>query len=466
MPKLTLASNALVKIVSLCMLYVAQGITHGFLATTLVAYLVGRGLKSEDVAETLAVAALPWAFKWVWGPIIDRFSSSALGRRRPWVLSAQAMMIITTLLLLLVGDLATNLKLVAWIILAHNVFKSLQDVSVDALAIDILAEHERGRANGLMYGCSYLGALIGINLTYVVTRVGIDASICVMAVLLTLIMMIPILLREREGEKQFPWSDGKAMTVDDDEEGISTLALFKSLGRAFSLRSTILCAITAVMLYIAYNVMAPLGAVLMIQKLGWSEEFYSQLATVGSIFAMAGSMGGGFLADRLGHRRSVILAMTGLSVLWIVAALNIPWWHVAAYHMVTACFGGLFMGFMASSYFSLAMDVSWKKVGGSQFSTYMALLNLSMVIAFKVAAPLESAATKLVEGGLGESLAGMARFAEAELLPYALIYVAMALFHLLVMIPLMFIDPEQTARTLGHGDDSPPAATEGAEQGA
>ena len=42
-------------------------------------------------------------------------------------------------------------------IFLHNVFNSLQDVSVDALAVDLLPEDERGKANGLMFGSKYLG---------------------------------------------------------------------------------------------------------------------------------------------------------------------------------------------------------------------------------------------------------------------------------------------------------------------
>ena len=37
----------------------------------------------------------------------------------------------------------------------------MQDVAVDGLAIDLLDERERGRANGLMYASKYGGGAIG-----------------------------------------------------------------------------------------------------------------------------------------------------------------------------------------------------------------------------------------------------------------------------------------------------------------
>ena len=47
------------------------------------------------------VNGLPWAFQFVWGPLIDRFQSSSMGRRKPWVVGSQLMAVLATLTLLL-----------------------------------------------------------------------------------------------------------------------------------------------------------------------------------------------------------------------------------------------------------------------------------------------------------------------------------------------------------------------------
>ena len=52
------------------------------------------------------------------------------------------MMVITLVLILFLPDLSKGITTLVWIIAIHNVFASLQDDSVDALAVD--SERMRG----------------------------------------------------------------------------------------------------------------------------------------------------------------------------------------------------------------------------------------------------------------------------------------------------------------------------------
>ena len=67
----------------------AQGMPFGFVTGTLAAYLASKGYSIAEVAGVTLMAQLPWTFKFIWGPIIDRFDFArhALGRRRPWICS-------------------------------------------------------------------------------------------------------------------------------------------------------------------------------------------------------------------------------------------------------------------------------------------------------------------------------------------------------------------------------------------
>ncbi len=68
--------------VTLCLLYLAQGIPWRFTAIALPAYLGRRGLTEEAIGLVVAATTLPFAVKWVWGPIIDAIAIPRLGRRR------------------------------------------------------------------------------------------------------------------------------------------------------------------------------------------------------------------------------------------------------------------------------------------------------------------------------------------------------------------------------------------------
>ncbi len=161
MQPLALSEHRIIRIVVLCALYVAQGVPFGFLTVTLAAAMAASGAETEAIASVFALGTLPWALKWVWGPFVDRFGNSRLGRRRPWILVAQAGMIGTLVAMAMMPDPVADLQTLGTLVLLHNIFNSLQDVCVDAMAIDLLPPEDRGKASGLMYGAKYGGTAIG-----------------------------------------------------------------------------------------------------------------------------------------------------------------------------------------------------------------------------------------------------------------------------------------------------------------
>ena len=87
---LILADSPRVRYVTGAMMYFAQGIPAGLLSIAIPAWLAVQGMSAGDIASYLAVIVLPWAFKLVTGPLMDRFEFLPMGRRRPWVIGAQA----------------------------------------------------------------------------------------------------------------------------------------------------------------------------------------------------------------------------------------------------------------------------------------------------------------------------------------------------------------------------------------
>jgi PAT family beta-lactamase induction signal transducer AmpG len=148
-----LADNRWLRLATLCLLYIAQGLPWGFTATTIPSYLGQRGLEAAAIGGALAMTTLPYSFKWIWGPLIDAFPIPRIGRRRPWIVFAQLMMAATILAMIAIPDLTGDIQALAWMIFLHTIFNSMQDVAVDALAVDLLQDDERGRVNGMMYAC-------------------------------------------------------------------------------------------------------------------------------------------------------------------------------------------------------------------------------------------------------------------------------------------------------------------------
>ena len=146
-----MSENNSSRTITLCILYVAQGLPSGFANVAFVAFLVINGLAPAQGAILFATVYLPWTFKFIWGPVIDMVRFPRYGVRRPWILFAETGMILSLATLLFIPDLVASIELVTIMLFVHNLFASFQDVSVDALAVDILEPDEVATVNGLMF---------------------------------------------------------------------------------------------------------------------------------------------------------------------------------------------------------------------------------------------------------------------------------------------------------------------------
>src|SRR5262245_28613941 len=115
--------------------------------------LTDLGFDNTSIGAAMALAYLPWTFpKLIWGAMIDLVPATRFGRRRPFIIVAEFFMG-ATLLLLLAVDAKRQTPLMNAVLFLHNTFAAIQDVAVDAMAVDVLPEHERGRANSVMWAC-------------------------------------------------------------------------------------------------------------------------------------------------------------------------------------------------------------------------------------------------------------------------------------------------------------------------
>ena len=205
----TLTTSKRLRIGTLCILYFAQGFPWGFMLTALLSFLASKGLTIAESGQLTAMATLPWTFKLFWGPVIDSFIYEKMGKRRPWILFAQIGMALSLVAMIFMGDISENISLLGWMFFLHNCFASLQDVSCDALAVDVLLPEEQGKVNGAMWGSKIIGTGTGAAAmgTLLVSN-GLVFTILVQTLLMLVIMIFPLFILERPGEKRFPWSKG------------------------------------------------------------------------------------------------------------------------------------------------------------------------------------------------------------------------------------------------------------------
>ena len=387
-PQASLTRNRWLRLLTLCSLYVSQGLPQGFIYIALKNHLYERGFSVTAVGGMLSMISIPWAVKFLWGPVIDRFGIPAMGKRRPWLILAQGLTVLVVCALALIPDLDSNIQIMGLAILGMNVFIALQDVSTDSLAVDIVKEKDRGKINGFMYGSSYLGSFLGG--TFIggfLERDGgsIQLALGVLGACIFVIMLLPLFLRERPGEKLLPWTAGSSQLAEHEKHAKSTGLLFRHIFQAFNRPVAIAAAVLALLAHVANSALSNIGSQHFITVVGWDSKDYSRLESIGYWFSLGGAVLGGFVADKFGAKRAVVLAGSLLACTWILfSRLEQFWaskWLVGTNMFVLA----VLLGLMSVSMFTLFMNIADRRVTASQFTAYMALLNVSIFTGNRVA---------------------------------------------------------------------------------
>lgn len=162
------------------------------------------------IGSFLAITFLPWTLKLINGPIMDRWSFLPMGRRRPWILAAQAGMFATSVALAILPDPLGHMAWLTALGFLLNFFTAFQDVAVDGMAIEIIPVAQQPRANGFMWGGKTIGmAAATASGAWAINAYGLGVAWFVHAVLVGIIMLIPLAARERPGERLLPWSPRK-----------------------------------------------------------------------------------------------------------------------------------------------------------------------------------------------------------------------------------------------------------------
>lgn len=361
-------------------LYLMQGIPAGFALTALSNYLLARGITSSAVGSFTAVVGFPWVIQFIWGPFIDRYQYSAIGHRKHWVLLSQLTAFAASLLLFLVHDPVRQLPLLTAIFCVHSVFASVQDASVDALAISVVPLAERGRLNAAMRGGFLLGIAFGAAaLSIVLNRVGYAAAVGVQSGLLLLFTLLTFFIRVAPADPLLPF--GKKRTEQTLQTDVLPVkVLFQRLWTGFSYLPNARLFGSILLVYLCFSIFIRSLNFFLIKSVGWSDEQLSVFTgSWGSVFSFLMILAGGILADKYGASR------LQQAVLWTLALFlvgyNLLLWlgPAAAIAKPGLIFWNLADPLFSVAAFPILMQLCRKEVEGSQFTAYMALINFSDV---------------------------------------------------------------------------------------
>ncbi len=345
-------------------LYFVEGLPYGFQITALPVYLRTAGVSLTGIGLAYALS-LPWMLKVLWAPLVDRFGSPRLGRRRSWILPLQVLLAATCA----AAALATpdgHLAAVLLLVFLMNLFAATLDIAVDGLAVDLLEPSELGHGNIAQVVGYKVGMLTGGGLlVWASGWIGWQGLFVAMGGLVAAVLAITLAYRERPAPGH---ADPVSPTVHARLADVLAL-----LGR--SLRSgNPVWLLVFIGTYKLGETMAERMFPPFLVDAGFAREQIGLIVgTWGLLFSIAGSFAGGLLATRLPLLRAValtaVLRALPVAAVWWLSLVEPTRERVLAVTCVEQFFGGA----LTTAMFAYMMSRVDRRIGATHYTLLAAV---------------------------------------------------------------------------------------------
>jgi PAT family beta-lactamase induction signal transducer AmpG len=163
--------------------------------TILQAWLTREAVSLTTIG-LFGLVGLPYATKFLWAPLLDRFQPSALGRRRGWLLISQLGVVASIVLLGMQSpDRAIWPVVIASYLLTF--FSATQDIVIDAYRRESLADNEQGLAASFYTYGYRIGMLVaGSGGLIMAGSLGYQSVYLIMAAIMSLSIIVTFVAAE------------------------------------------------------------------------------------------------------------------------------------------------------------------------------------------------------------------------------------------------------------------------------
>jgi PAT family beta-lactamase induction signal transducer AmpG len=373
-----LTENRTLRLATFFLFYFGQGLPAGLTATALPAWLASNGAPDAAVGAIVATAYLPWSFKFVIAALMDRYAYLPMGRRRLWLIMAQVLMTGGFLIAALLAPGPHNYQLLTYVTFLVMAGAATQDVAVDGMAVDILADREQGTASAVMFGGQALGiAAAGAGGGYLLQHYGSATAFLAFLPPIALITLFAVALRERPGERRFPWSAGEIAAENRDRHVGAWIPIFLVTLKSLVKRDSLILVVGSSFFRAAGGLITPLIPILGTTMVGYTTATYSgTVSTIDLALAVIAIGAGSFLTVRLGPKYASILVLLVLGGWCAYTLLGKSLWLTTAGFLAGYVVYSLFTTLSAITTNPLRMQLSDPRVAATQFTIYNSLSNL------------------------------------------------------------------------------------------
>ncbi|WP_164007212.1 MFS transporter [Pyxidicoccus trucidator] len=352
------------RLLLLSMLYLVQGMPYGFQTTALPVFLRTREVPLMAIGFVGALA-LPWALKALWAPLVDRYGSARLGRRRSWILPMQLGLAASAVVAAFAAS-RESLSLLLGMVLLMNLFAATQDIAVDGFAVDTLRPTELGLGNTAQVVGYKLGMMVagGGIMAWTGNRIGWPGMLLAMAALSLAAFAVMLFVREPPPRDTSP---------TEPSSQLSWAEVFGRLKQALLLPGTVW-----LLLFIGtYKLGESMSDVLYKPFLVDSgippERILLWVSTWGTLASLLGSAAGGLLAARLPLLGAVgltaALRVVPLVGRWLLATTGVTDSAVIGITLAEEFFGGA----LTVAMFAFMMSRVDRRIGATHYTLLASL---------------------------------------------------------------------------------------------
>jgi len=142
------------KLAWIAVLYFAEGLPFGIAYDVWPVYFRVHGVSLREIG-LMSLLSLPWTWKMLWAPLVDRF-----GARQQWISACLLALAVATMAI--IPQDAGHPSWVLWgVLLAFTAASATQDIAIDAYAVDVSTPEETGAINGVRVSAARIALLVG-----------------------------------------------------------------------------------------------------------------------------------------------------------------------------------------------------------------------------------------------------------------------------------------------------------------
>lgn len=320
-----------------------------------------------SVIGLFALVGLPYTLKFVWSPVVDRFTLAFLGRRRGWLLIIQVLLVVAIAGLGLTNP-RDNPWLVAFAALLVTFFSASQDIVVDAYRREDLRDSELGLGASMYVNGYRVGMLLaGSGGLIMADHFAFRQVYLLLAASLLVGIATTLMCREPEVP------EGTPRTIRE--------AVFEPFVEYFRRDKAVLI-LTFILLYKIGDQMASTMTMPFYLELGFSK---TEIGAVAKLFGFWATIAGGLVGGIVLFKLRIKTALLGFGFLQAISTVGFSLLALVGYSLpgLTAviAFENFSGGMGTAAYVAYMASITNKKFTATQYALLSSLMGVPRVLA-------------------------------------------------------------------------------------